>query len=120
MTAALLPANPFRWSLRWATDVRTAADGTEQREALAVYPREAFSGSFYLPDASYATIRQMLSAGPAGATGVDVAGAGSTVDGGAPALRDAGAEGDGAGVAASGWRCASNCCPKRRSPSRGT
>ena len=66
MTAALLPANPFRWSLRWATDVRTAADGTEQREALAVYPREAFSGSFYLPDASYATIRQMLSAGPAG------------------------------------------------------
>ena len=36
MTAALLPANPFRWSLRWATDVRTAADGTEQREALVL------------------------------------------------------------------------------------
>lgn len=67
MTLALLPANPFRWTLRWRTDVRQAWDGTEQREATIADARESFGGSFYLPDAAYATIRQLLSADPAGA-----------------------------------------------------
>lgn len=66
MTLALVPANPFRWTLRWRTDVRTHANGTEQRAATATDPRQFFAGSFYLPDASYAEIRQDLSAGPAG------------------------------------------------------
>jgi hypothetical protein len=66
VTLALLPANPQRWTMRWRTNLYTAEDGSEQAEAVETDERAFYSGSFFLPDAAYATIRQMLSSGPSG------------------------------------------------------
>lgn len=61
MTATLetvrLPEGPFRIVASWATDVRTAADGTEQRASSTALPRLAYGATVTLDDAEIRALR---------------------------------------------------------------
>lgn len=61
MTATLeavrLPEAPFRIAATWITDVRTAADGTEQRASASALPRLAYGATITLSDAEVRTWR---------------------------------------------------------------
>lgn len=50
----------LRWTLRWATDVNEAYDGTEQRASLATLPRATYEGDIHLTAADLAALRTLL------------------------------------------------------------
>lgn len=52
-----LPEGPLRIAASWATDMRTAADGTEQRASSTTIPRLSYGATISLSDAEVRALR---------------------------------------------------------------
>lgn len=73
MTITPLPDGSWRWMLSWRTDVRQAADGTEQRAATTSHPQAAYAGTYLLSDADARTVHRDLRFGPVAAYSLPLA-----------------------------------------------
>jgi hypothetical protein len=73
MTITPLPDGAWRWMLSWRTDVRQAADGTEQRASTTSRPQAAYAGTYLLSDADARTVHRDLRFGPVAAYSLPLA-----------------------------------------------